>query len=171
MKDKEVLSFQVEAQLWQQLVEIGQVTGEHPADVALAILRAGTEARVALMVQEAEAERFRLESELTAVQARLSGLNGSSEAPQRPVEPLDGPVPSYWHTDVRKAVKGVLGADRARTFTTPEVIEQLETLGYDTRGTGFYHQVNNSLRALVTDGEARRPVRGQYTWRRRPNKA
>jgi hypothetical protein len=168
MKDKEVLSFQVDTQLWNQLVEIGQVTGEHPIDVALTILRAGTEARVALMVQEAEAERFRLESELTAVQARLSGLNGSPKAAQSPVEPSTGEPSAYHYTDVRKAVKGILGADRSRTFSMVEVLEQLTLLGYDT--TGMYQQVNNALRALVTDGEARRPVRGQYTWRRRPSK-
>jgi predicted transcriptional regulator len=154
--------------LWSQLAQIAEVTDQAPSAVAVDILREGVKVRMAEITQKADAEVFRLEAELTAARARQAGLNGSPQAPVSPVEPSNGPVLSYWHTDVRKAVKGVLGADRARTFTTPEVIEQLEGLGYDTRGTGFYHQVNNSLRALVTDGEARRPVRGQYTWRRRP---
>jgi hypothetical protein len=167
MKVGETLSFQVEAQLWAQLVEIGQVTGEHPADVALTILRAGTETRVALMVQEAEAERFRLESELSAVQARLSGLNGSPRAPQSPVEPSSGTTSVYHYSVVRVAVKEVLGSDRQRTWTMAEILEALRGLGYETEG--MYQQVNNTLRVLVTEGQARRPARGQYAWRRRPS--
>lgn len=152
--------------LWAKLVQIAEVTDDVPSAVAVDILREGVKTRL-------EAERFRLEAEMTALKAQMATLD-HAEVPAKasvwPPEPGDGPVLSYYHADIRKAVKGVLGADRSRTFTTPEVIEQLGVAGFDTReGNGLYHQVNNALRALVTDGEARRPVRGQYTWRRRPN--
>jgi hypothetical protein len=163
----EVISFQVDAELWKLLNEMGQVTGEHPIDVALTILRAGTEARAQAMVKEFEAQRRQLESELSAVETRLAGFNGSAKASQSPVEPSYGGTSAYHYSDVRSAVKGILGSDRQRTWSMAEVIEALATLDYET--AGMYHQVNNALRALVTDGEARRPVRGQYAWRRRPS--
>jgi hypothetical protein len=161
---------QVDHVLWRQLSEIGEVTGQSATDVAGDILRQGIEAKVALLREEAEHEAMRLEAELTAVKAQLAALdsaNGSSEAPQSPVEPSYGGTSPYHYSAVRKAVKGVLGSDRSRTWSMDEVLKALADLGYETEG--MYQQVNNALRKLVNEGEARRPVRGQYAWRRRPS--
>lgn len=163
---KETISFQVDRQLWQQLLEIGEVTGENPADVALAMVRASTEARVALMVQEAEAERFRLESELTVITARLSGLNGSPKASQRPQEPSPPGNARSGRLGITEATRGILGSDRKRSWSTREVMAALGDMGFDAD----YNKVNALLHYLVHHGEARNPVVGQFTWTRRPNK-
>lgn len=181
MKVGETLNLVVDYELYRKLYEIGQVTGEHPADVAMTILRAGTEARVEAMVKEAEAERRHLEAELTALNARLAGLNGPSKAPRRPVEPpspQDWPLPPLSPADLREAVRGILGSDRDRTWTTGDVVMQLAAMGYDVSNDGaeapgatggyFYRQVNAALRALCREQQARNPVRGEYAYRKRP---
>jgi hypothetical protein len=157
--------------LWGQLVKIAEVTGQVPSQVALDILTEGIKARIQIMTEQAEAEAIHLEAEWAAAKARLATLNNPeapAKAPQRPVEPSYTGTSVYHHGDVLVAVRGVLGSDRQRTWTTKEVIEQLGQMGYRT--DGMYQMVNNCLQRLVRDREARRPVRGQYTWRRRPNR-
>jgi hypothetical protein len=167
MAEGETLSFLVDTKLWGQLVEIGQVTDEHPADVALTILRAGAEARIQAMADEAAAEVFRLEAELTAARARQAGLNGSAKAPRSPRQPPEPPGLPLTLTALRQTVREVLNTDRHRTWTTGEVAAML---GDPQGGSGYsllYKQVNNALRYLTAHGMARNPVRGQYTWRRK----
>jgi hypothetical protein len=153
--------------LWKQIVDIADVAGEPPEDIALSILREGAETRLTAIADAVDAEVFRLEAELTAARARQAGLNGPSKAPQSPVEPSSGTTSLYHYSVVRTAVREVLGSDRQRTWTMAEVMEALQGLGYETEG--MYQQVNNVLRSLVTEGQARRPARGQYAWRRRPS--
>jgi hypothetical protein len=63
-------------------------------------------------------------------------------------------------------VRGVLGGDRKRTWTTADIIEQMGALGYEAPS---YPQVNSALRVLWRAKEVRNPARGQYAYRRRPS--
>ena len=158
--------------IWSQLAYIAEATDQAPSDVAVDILREGVRVKLTDIAEQVDADVFRLEAELTAARARQAGLNGPSEAPQSPVEPSNDSGPYHWPENIRRDVRAVLGADRSRTFTTREVIDELVASGYNIRGNvGFYGQVNRALCLLVKNGEARRAVHGQYAWRRRPNKA
>lgn len=171
MKVGETLNLHVDYELHKVLYEIGQVTGEHPADVAMTILRAGTAARAQAMIEEAEAEQRHLEAELTAVQARLMGLNGSSKAPVRPVQPSPAIKGTFSALTLPAACDAVLGSDRARTWKTREVMAQLMEMGYSTTHGNLFRDVNRALHALVNQGRARNPARGEFTWRQRRAKS
>jgi hypothetical protein len=152
--------------LWKQIVNIADVAGEPPEDIALSILREGAETRLTAIADAVDAEVFRLEAELTAARARQAGLNGPSKAPQSPVEPPLASERVTTSLTLREAVRGVLGGNRNRTWTTAEVIEQMEAMGYEAPS---YPQVNSALRVLYRAKEARNPARGQYAYRRRPS--
>jgi hypothetical protein len=171
-KRSTVNSIEVNDHLWHQLVNIAEVADLAPEIVAISILHDGVEAKIAVMREEAEAEAFRLEAQLTEARARLAGLNGSSKAPRSPVEPLysaPGRVTQVMTLD--EAVRAVLDSDRQRTWKTDEVLDQVLAMGFDLPDLPRrnYGRVNGALRRLCTLGLARNPVRGQYTWRRRPN--
>lgn len=149
-------------EVWWQLNQIAEVTGQGPDEVALDILRQGIQARM-------ETERFRLEAEMTALKARMATLNHaevSSKVAQRPVQPSNGQRASVPPMTPKEAARAVLDSDRNRTWNTREVMGQMSTMGFNLAADHFFQTVNGALHALVREGKARQPARGQFTWRR-----
>lgn len=152
-------------EIWRLLEQAGEVGNNPPESIGLDILIEGAQAKLDLMVEEAEKEARHLEAELTMVRARLAGLNGSPKAPRSPVQPSPAQNGAATALTVREAVREVLNIDKHRTWTTGEVLEQLLTLGQKVS----YPQVNSALRVLIRAKEAKSPARGQYVYRRRPS--